>query len=75
MGEATLYLLIVCVGDYCYAPLGPMPSLTRQDCLEHLHLIHFSAPEKPVICRTYKQTDVIDSDGKLLPRSGWDEVR
>lgn len=69
MDGTILYLLIVCAaGQSCDRPLGPFPSLSREECLERLQLIRFGNPDKRVVCRTYQQTDIIDSKGIEKPR-------
>jgi hypothetical protein len=78
MDAATLYMLIVCAGQgkgaACETPFGRVPSLTRQDCLEHSMLIRASHHSKRVICvkpdpigGSSRPDDIIDSAGILRP--------
>ena len=53
MDAATFYILIVCAGgtsQACDMPFGGVPSLTRQDCIEHMWLIRAGNDSKRVIC-------------------------
>lgn len=82
MSPPLLYTLFLCTSmdpSSCTTPFGREPSLTRQDCQEHLWMMHARDPAKRVVCiRRYKDRrpyleDVIDSAGMLHP--GWYEAK
>jgi hypothetical protein len=72
MDAATLYILLVCVGSLPYScdlPLGAVPSLTREVCVDHLMAIRRAGTR--VLCVApsrdgFRPQDIVDSEGVIL---------